>query len=44
MVRKCKFQMASNVLEERQYPHKSKHQQNTAKSQKLKKVVSTCRE
>ena len=33
-----------NVLGERQYPHKSKHQHNTTKSQKLKKVVWTCRD
>ena len=54
MIRKCKFQMAhnpwninhfeKNVLGERQYPNKSKHQHNTTKSQKLKKAVSTCRE
>ena len=47
MTMKCKFQMAcnpsninhfeKNVLGERQYPHKSKHQHNTTKSQKLNK-------
>ena len=54
MTMKCKFQMAcnasninhfeKNVLGERQYPHKSKHQHNTTKSQKLKKVVWTWRD
>ena len=50
---KHKFQMAHNasninhfekIFWERWYPHKSKHQHNTTKSQKLKKVVWTWRD
>ena len=52
MIRKCKFLMGNNTwninlfekkcLGDRHYPQKSKHQHNTTKSQKLKKVESTC--
>ena len=36
--------LKKNVVGDRQYPHKSKHQHNTTKNQNLKKVESTYRE